>query len=369
LKRAIFSKAFLLVSDCFNAIFILHSASQTLKMKLIILAIIIAGSTCMAQSQETRLITLANQFIQSLNKEQQLKTVYPFMTEERYNFHFVPKNDRKGISINELTEAQKQAALRLLSSCLSKEGFNKAVEIMKLETILKALEKRGESDRYRDTGKYFFLIFGEPADGNAWGWRFEGHHISFSFSAKNNQLISGTPGFMGSNPAIVKEGSEKGKQVLKEETNLAFELLRSFAEKQLSKAVISTTAPNDIISFAQRSPLIENNVGIRYAEMNVIQKQKLLALVNLYVHRYTRLFAESMLKDIQRAGLNELRFVWMGATDGEAGKAHYYKIQGPTLLIEYDNSQNNANHVHSVIRDLKNDFGGDVLLEHYKAAH
>ena len=338
-------------------------------MKAVILAIFLIPAVASVNAQGNNMVSLANRFIKTLSKEQQLKTVYPFITNERYNFHFVPKTDRKGVSINELNNTQKAAAFDLLSSCLSKEGFNKAVEIMKLETILKAVEQRAADDHYRDTGKYFFTIFGEPAAGSTWGWRFEGHHISFSFSAKDNQLVSGTPGFMGSNPAIVREGSEKGKQVLKAETELAFDLLQHFTAAELDKVVASSNAPNDILSFAQRKPVIENNVGIRYAEMSAAQKERLRALINLYVHRYTRLFAANMLKDIQAAGMDEIRFVWMGTQQNEPGKAHYYRIQGPTLLIEYDNSQNNANHVHSVIRDLKNDFGEDALAEHYKAAH
>jgi hypothetical protein len=338
-------------------------------MKAIILAILLSSTIARLHAQENKLVLQANRFIKTLNKEQQLKAVYPFITDERYNFHFVPKNDRKGISLNELNETQRAAAFELLSSCLSREGFNKAVEIMKLETILKAVELRAADDHYRDTGKYYFIIFGEPSPGSIWGWRFEGHHISFSFSAKDNQLVSATPGFMGSNPAIVKEGKEKGKQVLKAETEMAFDLLNHFTTAELTKVVGSPNAPNDILSFAQRKPVIENNVGLRYADMNAAQKQRLRALINLYVHRYTRLFADNMLKDIQAEGMDEIRFVWMGTQQMEPGKAHYYRIQGPTLLIEYDNSQNNANHVHSVVRDLKNDFGGDALAEHYKAAH
>ena len=319
-------------------------------------------------AQSASLAKLANQFTQSLDKEQQLKLLYPFESEERFNFHFVPK-ERKGISINELNDKQKNAALRLLAACLSKKGLEKTVAIMQLEKILKVIEKRAEDDRYRDTGKYFIIIFGEPSDNGIWGWRFEGHHVSYSFSAKKNVLVSATPGFLGSNPGIVKEGPEKGKQLLKDEANLAFDLLHSFSKDALSKVVIATPVPNDILSFVQRKPVIENSQGILYSDMNGVQKEKLRALINVYIHRYTRLFAESMLKDIQRAGINNLRFVWIGPTDAAPGKAHYYRIQGPTLLIEFDNSQNNANHVHTVIRDLKNDFGGDILAEHYKKEH
>jgi hypothetical protein len=315
------------------------------------------------------MVSEAKTFINSLTKEQQLKAVYPFDADERYNFHFFPKNDRKGISVNELSEAQRDAAFALLRSGLSDYGYRKTTEIMQLEKVLKALEKRADNDNYRDPGKYFFTIFGIPADKTIWGWRFEGHHITFNFSTENNKLLSGTPGFFGTNPAIVPDGPSKGKQILKEEANMGFDILHSLSKDQLGKALIRDNAPNEIISFITRKPAIENNEGINYGDLTPSQQQKLLELIRLYIFRYTKTFAEGMLKDIQRAGINNIHFVWMGAQYPAIGKAHYYRIQGPTFIIEYDNSQNNANHVHSVIRDLKNDFGGDILTEHYKNSH
>jgi hypothetical protein len=145
--------------------------------------------------------------------------------------------------------------------------------------------------------------------------------------------------------------------------------LHALSNTQLPKAVIDTTAPNEIITFVSRVAMIELPAGIRYTELNTSQQQQLLQLIGVYVHRYTKLFADAMLKEIQDAGLENLRFAWAGAQDPQIGKPHYYRIQGPTIIIEYDNSQNYANHVHSVVRDLNHDFGGDVLLEHYKASH
>jgi len=328
---------------------------------------LIAFSNCHAQLPA--LVTAANQFIKSLDDSQKARALYPFDSEERYKFHFVPMDNRKGISLNELTAAQKQAAMNLLKSSLSSEAFRKTQEIMQLEPILKLIENRDASDHYRDPGKYFFSVFGIPGDKNAWGWRVEGHHISFNFSAQNNKLVSGTPGFMGANPAIVPDGPQKGKQVLKDETDLAFSLLQSFSEDQLAQVIIDNKAPGDIFTFNRRKAVIEHPSGILWADMNTRQQEKFLQLIRLYVHRYTKLFAEELMKEIQVAGLDSLRFAWAGVRETGVGKPHYYRIQGPTLIIEYDNTQNNANHVHSVIRDLKHDFGGDELLEHYKSAH
>jgi hypothetical protein len=210
------------------------------------------------------------------------------------------------------------------------------------------LEKRSANDHYRDPGKYYFTIFGVPGKATVWGWRLEGHHLSFTFSAEKNKLVSGTPAFMGSNPAIVREGPQQGTQVLKEEADQAFALLGTLSNAQLQEALIDTTAPNEIITFVSRKAIIEQPSGIRYGQLDAAQQQQLLQLIGVYVHRYTKLFADAMLKDIQAAGLEHLRFAWAGATQPQIGKPHYYRIQGPTIIIEYDNAQNGANHVHSL---------------------
>lgn len=304
-----------------------------------------------------------------LDAAQKAKALYPFDAEERYNFHFFPKEDRKGIAMDELSAAEKEAALNLMKSCLSESAVKKVQDIMELENVLKALEHRQPDDHYRDPGHYYFTVFGVPGNNTIWGWRLEGHHISFNFSVNENKLVSGTPGFLGANPAIVPDGPQKGKEVLKEETDEAYTLLQSLSNDQLKKAIITTTAPNEIITFVSRKALIEHPAGIRYAELTPRQQQYVLQLVNLYVHRYTRLFADTMLKEIQAAGLDQLWFAWAGDTQPGIGHPHYYRIQGPTIIIEYDNTQNNANHIHTVVRDLQHDFGGDLLLDHYKASH
>lgn len=304
-------------------------------------------------------------FIQTLSTDQKAKAQFSFDNEERYNWHYVPI-DRKGISLKELNAAQRKAGFELLHTALSDTGFTKTVAITRLEKVLREVENRPDNDDYRDPDKYYFSIFGDPAADSTWAWRFEGHHIAFNFSSKDNQLISGTPGFLGANPAIVLSGPEKGMQILKDETELGFALLHSFDTKQLEKAVINTKAPSEILTGSSRKAMINDATGIFYSGMNSTQQQKFMQLLSLYIHRYTRLFAMKMMQEIESAGLNNLRFVWAGDQEQGRGHPHYYRIQGPTIIIEYDNTQNNANHIHTVIRDLKNDFGGDELLEHYK---
>lgn len=313
-------------------------------------------------------VSAAIHFVSLLNERQKAETLFPFDVEERYNFHFVPMK-RKGITFNEMNAEQHKAALALLSSCLSEETFQKTNEIMQLETVLKELEKRNADDHYRDPGNYHFTIFGTPSSKNIWGWRFEGHHVSFTFSFNRKSLIAGTPGFMGSNPAIVLLGPQKGKQVLKQEADRGFDLLNSLTSAQLKLAIIDTVAFADILSFDKRNALMAEPAGIKYSQLSNAQQALMMELIRVYVHRYKHDFAEKMMKEINQEGLDKIWFAWAGYTKPVIGKGSYYRVQGPTILIEYDNTQNNANHVHSVVRDLKRDFGGDLLLEHYKKGH
>ena len=337
-------------------------------MKSLLLPLIVAlFISCTGTAQQTQ-TQIASTFLGTLSRDQQEKTVFHFTDDERYNWHFIPRS-RKGISFNEMNEQQRKAALDLLKTCLSENGYRKATDVMQHEKILRMVEGRGETDDYRNPGNYYLTLFDKPSDKEIWGWRIEGHHISFTFSMKNNQLVAGTPGFLGANPAIVQDGPQKGKQILKEETDMGFALLNSLTNEQKAKAVFSDRAPSDIITSASRKASIDNQQGIKYAELTADQQSKFMKLVEVYIHRYTKLFADDMIKDVKAAGLNNMLFAWAGAQDGQSGRGTYYRIQGPTIIIEYDNTQNGANHVHSVLRDLKNDFGGDELLQHYKSAH
>ncbi len=334
-----------------------------------LLLILLAGNFLSGFSQSPAITSpdmtaAAIKFLQSLSATQKAKAQFTFDDDERYNWHYVPIG-RKGIPLNELTAAQRQAGLDLLRTALSDLGYNKATSIMQLEKVLKVIENRPADNDYRDPEKYYFSIFGNPASDSIWGWRIEGHHVAFNFSTKNNQLISGTPGFLGSNPAIVLSGPDKGKQILQDESELGFALLHSLDSKQMEKAIINMTAPAEILTGDSRKAMINDPRGIRYNELNKEQQKLFMQLLGLYIHRYTRTFAMGMMHDIESAGLPSLRFAWAGDQQPGPGHPNYYRIQGPTIIIEYDNTQNNANHVHTAIRDLKNDFGGDELMEHY----
>src|SRR5688572_7847885 len=307
----------------------------------------------------------ADVFLQTLSEKQKAKTQFGFNEEERYNWNYVPRS-RKGLTLNEMSQQQIKSAFALLRTALSDTGFSKTNSIIQLENVLRQVENRSSNDTHRDPGNYSFSIFGNPATDAIWGWRLEGHHIAFNFSSDGNRLVSGTPGFLGSNPAVVISGSEKGKYILKDEAELGFALLHSLNKEQKDKAIISNEAPGEILTAASRHAMINDPKGILYSELESPQQKIFLQLLSIYIHRYTRSFAEVMMKEIEQAGLNKLRFAWAGDQQPGIGHPHYYRIQGPAIIIEYDNIQNDANHIHTVIRDLKNDFGGDELLKHYK---
>lgn len=314
-----------------------------------------------AHSPTEEMSEAANNFLASLTPEQQTKARFELKDDERKNWHFIPK-DRKGLPIKEMTPAQRNLAHALLSTGMSQRGYVKAVTIMSLEQVLQELEGAGR--RFpRDVELYFLTIFGNPGDKEAWGWRFEGHHLAINFTVVNGKDVSATPSFMGTNPAEVREGPRKGLRVLAEEEDLARQLVKSFNEEQKKTAIYTNTAPADIITAAERKATVLATTGLAASRMNKGQSKLLLELIREYVYRHRAEVADHDLARIQKAGFNKIHFAWAGGL--ERGQPHYYRIQGPTFLMEYDNTQNNANHIHAVWRDFENDFGDDLLRKHY----
>lgn len=317
-------------------------------------------------AQVSPLADRATRFLSLLDDDQSKKARYEFADEERYNWHFVPR-ERNGISFNDLNESQRQAALSLLKASLSEQGYQKATNIMALENILREVENRAADDTYRDPLNYYITIFGEPGEEKIWGWRLEGHHISINFSSADGEIVSSTPTFWGSNPAIVRSGRYTGRQILKQETDLGFTLVNSLNTGQMKEAIFSNKAPAEIITGNQRTAELQEPSGLPFTKMTDQQKKLFLQLLNLYVKNYQLGFSKRLMDKIEEAGIHNLSFAWAGSLQPGAG--HYYRIQGPMLLIEYDNTQNNANHVHTVVRDLTNDFAEDILKEHYEKEH
>lgn len=191
--------------------------------------------------------------------------------------------------------------------------------------------------------------------------------MSINFASVRNELVSSTPSFLGTNPAIVQKGEQKGKEILKLETDLGFELCNSFSAEQKQKAIFSETALPEIVMTNKRKAQLIDPIGLTYREMNASQQKIFMRLLEVYVKNYQFDFSNRLMEKITKAGIENLSFAWAGGLT--QGIGNYYRIQGPMLLIEYDNTQNNANHVHSAVRDLTNDFAEDILREHYLKEH
>jgi len=312
----------------------------------------------------------ANAFLNSLSPELRERAHFPVTSEERYNWFFIPVK-RKGPTFNDFNEEQKEAATALLKASLSEQGYEKTRAIMELEKVLKVMENDDhmlyEGQPWRDPLNYHFCVFGDPSSTGFWGWRFEGHHLSLNFTSDEGQIVASTPFFMGTNPAEVRIDYQKGKQVLKKESDLGFDLLHSFSPEQLKAALFSDKAPYEIITGTERQVSGVEQKGVSYKTFNPEQKKIFMELLETYIGEYVFDFSENFRRKIIDAGLDNLTFAWAGVTDKSDG--HYYRIQGPMLLIEFDNTQNNANHIHTVVRDLTNDFAEDLLREHYAAEH
>jgi hypothetical protein len=307
----------------------------------------------------------ADSLIDSFSPEQKTASVFTLDHDHRLDWHFIPK-ERKGTTLKEMTPQQRHLTTALLAASMSSQGLVKTSNIMSLEQVLNSIE--GPQGRFaRDPELYHISIFGEPAPGKTWGWRFEGHHLSLSFTIVDGRHISATPSMMGTNPAIVPDGPHKGFQALADEENIARELAKSLSTSQKAKAVVSEKAPADIVTRNRRAISQLEPAGISWIELESEQQKLVWKLVKMYVERARGEIAEADLTKISVAGQEKIHFAWAGGLD--RGQGHYYRIQGPTFLIEYDNTQHNANHIHCVYRDFNEDFGEDLLKKHYERAH
>ena len=312
---------------------------------------------------EQRMANAVTSFLGGLSDEQRAQATFPFESEERYDWHFVPR-ERKGLPLKKMNEDQRKAAMAMIRTGLSESGYATATAIMDLENVLRVVENRPPDDTRRDPVNYSFSVFGTPSDDEPWGWRVEGHHLSLHFSSVSRDLVVGTPGFMGTNPAIVRNGPQKGKEVLKQEADLAHALLNSFTPEQRKKVIFAEASPYEIFTANSRKAKMDTTAGIAFAEMSTDQKKTFRQLLDVYIQRYHKTLANYQMGQLEKAGIDKLYFAWAGSTDRSTG--HYYRIHGPTLLIEFDNTQNDANHVHTVVRDLTNDFAEDLLRAHYE---
>ncbi len=339
------------------------------------LAVLAVGSTIAADRSSSAMASAATKFLDSLTPDQRQEATFAFNADERLRWHFIPTEmyPRKGLLVKQMTEPQRRLAHDLLKAGLSQRGYMTASQIMELETVLDGIEAaqrtRETSPRgqplVRDPEKYFFSIFGTPSTHDTWGWRVEGHHVSLHFNVVNGSLVAAAPTFFGSNPAEVREGPKKGLRILGAEEDGARALVESLDASQREKAIFRKEAPGDIITMAnvKIDPLAPE--GIPMSALNANQRALLTKLIDVYTGYMAADIAADRVARLKKAGEDKIVFAWAGPV--ERGKKHYYRVQGPTFLIEYDNTQNDANHIHSVWRDFSGDFGQDLLRDHVKS--
>lgn len=302
----------------------------------------------------------ARALLELLPAAKQTQAKLPFDSSERTNWNYVPMR-RAGVLLAELDANQKTLIDPLLRSALSPAGFKTAQQIVQHESILAEIE----GNPRRDPELYYTAVFGEPGQRAPWAWRFEGHHLSVNVTHVDDQTQVVAPLFMGSNPARVQRGPKAGLRLLAAEEDLARDLIRMLPKERRTRAILSDDAFPDIIT--RNDPKVRSlgMEGLAAGDMSQSEQTQLRKLLHVYSDRMTESAAREQLDRIERAGFDKLHFGWAGSI--EPGKPHYYRVHGPTVLIEYDNTQNNANHIHSVWRDLERDFGGDLLRAHYQA--
>jgi hypothetical protein len=306
------------------------------------------------------MVQAADAFLASLEPEQRAKAVFEFSDTERLNWHFVPRA-RRGLPLKEMSAQQQELARGILRAGLSQRGYLTASTIIEIELVLREM---GQDPAFRDPDLYYFSIFGTPSDSAPWGFRAEGHHLSLNFTLVRDTLIATSPAFFGANPAEVRSGSRRGLRALAAEEDIGRELVLSLDERQLSRALIAAEAPSDIVTGNAGRVEALSPIGIRATELRPEQSAILRRLLDVYLGRMAEPLTARRRASLERTDFTEVAFAWAGST--RPGEAHYYRIQGPSFLVEYDNTQNDANHIHTVWRDFDGDFGRDLLREHYR---
>ena len=298
--------------------------------------------------------------METLNDEQTKLALLKSDAAQRTGWHFIPKpftgeQARCGVTIKSMNETSRAAALKLLAAGLSDAGFQQVQKVMSLEGILAKIEGPVPNRAWtRDPEMYYFTVFGKPGE-KRWGWRCEGHHVSLNFVVEGDKLVSATPSFLGANPGEVPSGPDKGLRVLERREDLARSLLKSCDEKQHAVVLQDPKAPDDLRGGGAAQPDQTPAVGLAFGDMTEQQQKLMQLLLETYTENMAPDIASTWMKDLNQAGREKIKFAWWG--EENRGQRHYYRVQGPTFLIEYNNTQNGANHVHSMWRDTKGDFG------------
>lgn len=309
----------------------------------------------------------ATKFLGSLKPEQKAKATFHYSDGDRVLWYFPPLN-RHGLPLRDMDTRQRQAAKALMATGLTADSNQKANAIMEHELVLGPLEKeQGHITWDRNPMLYYWTIYGDPAGQDPWGWRVEGHHVSLHYSIWGDKVISVTPFFFGANPAEVRKGPKQGLRILGASEDIAIELMNSLDAGQKSKALIFDEAPLDLLTYNATRASLPKEQGLAASRMSGTQKEMLLSLVTEYVTRVRSDVSQERLDAIKAGGLEKIHFAWGGPAN--RSNAHYYRLHGGNFVVEFDNRQNGANHIHSVLRDVDNDFAQDVMREHLLMYH
>ena len=303
----------------------------------------------------------AERLIAELPDAARAKVLRPFDDPDRLDWHYTPRS-RNGVALKELNTRGREAVHGLLRQALSAAGYSKVVNIIELEIVLRELETFG---LMRDPERYHLTIYGTPDRTAPWGWRFEGHHLSLNFTLVGSRMAVDTPSFFGANPATVPKGPRKGLRTLAAEEDEARALLALLTEEQRREAVFDSRSYGDIVTKNAEKVDPLSPVGIPASRLTEPQRTQLVKLVEVYARTFEPGLAEARMARVREGGVETIRFGWAGST--ERGRPHYYRVQGPLFLIEYDASQGDGNHIHTVWRDFTGDFGRDLLRDHYEA--
>lgn len=326
------------------------------------------GVLLLAKSQEKQppsgkaMADAAEGFLKTLPEEQRKQATFAYDSDERLNWHFIPRA-RKGVPLKVLEGESLEAAHRLIVSGLSESGYDQSLNVMSLEEILYLLEggDRATRRQRRDPQNYYISVFGTPSTEGTWGWRLEGHHLSLNYSVEEGEVVASTPEFFGANPAKVDSGPKRAIRVLAPEEDLARELLKLCTPEQQKTAWISKQAPDDIRGGGEPQPPRTEPVGLAAAKMSPDQKRLLQELLAEYLKNMPADVEAERRAEINEAGLDKIHFAWWGSS--EPNERHHYRLQGPTFLVEYNNTQNDANHLHTIWRNLAGDFNVPLKRE------
>ena len=323
------------------------------------------GAQRAAERNATEMADSARRFLSSLTPEQRSRATFAFDSEQRLRFHFIPPEtfERQGLTIKEMAATQRELAHELLKSGLSQRGYMTATQIIEAEGILGLLEGEGRQFA-RDPEAYRVSVFGTPSTDGTWGWRFEGHHLSLHFTIVGGDLTVSTPTFLAANPAEVPSGPRQGMRPLARQEDAGRALLSSLSPPQRRVAIVGDVAPREILSAMEPEVGPLASEGIRSSALNGVQRALLMDIIEAYTSVMADDIAALRWAEIRESGMDNITFAWAGGT--LRGEVSYFRVQGPTFLIEFDNTQRDPNHVHSGWRDFDGDFGRDVLRAHLR---